>query len=190
MSTLPVLTRFDIQVLKNRSGSDASQVPAAATIQFFRQGATVTSPVFVEYSDPGQEPPATPVDVPVRHVGTIQVTDTLQVDTSTPDLLVVAEVVANPSAPILRVWNWSRPQGISVATGKRLLRKTANAIVYPNPTGPVPQGPAPVSSLATDPATGRAGGYVAAYRFDYTVSGTGLTPRLYADAVGSFLLRG
>jgi len=38
-----LLERFEITVLKNKSGSDTAQVPAQATINLYRRGATVST---------------------------------------------------------------------------------------------------------------------------------------------------
>jgi len=45
------------------------------------------------------------------------------------------------------------------------------------------------SYITTSAADGRGACYLAPYRFDYIVSGTGLTARLFRDAVGSFVMR-
>jgi hypothetical protein len=184
MGVLPVLARFEIQVLKTKSG-DTVQIPAAATIRFFRQGATTTgSAVVVPYSDPDDPNPVT-ADVRVLHPGTIA-TNTTQL------LTVVAVVLPGPgipsTAPYLTLRNSFQPAGISVAIGNRLLRKTSNTIFCTDPTGRSAS-PAPTDNVVTNSSTGRAGGYVKARRYDYTISGSGLVTRLYIDAIGSYIMR-
>jgi hypothetical protein len=189
MAIPPVLARFEIQVLKTKSG-DTVQIPALATIRFFRQGATTTGgvTVTVPYSDP-EDPNPPLADLRILHVGTIQINDILQVETNTTQIIsVVAVVTSGTNAPYLTVRNSWDPAGIAVASGNRLLRKTSNTIFYNDPTGRSTN-PVPTDNVVTDSSTGRAGGYVRALRYDYTVTGTGFFTRLYIDASGSYVMR-
>jgi hypothetical protein len=191
MSRPPVLARFEIRVLKNKSYSDMAQVPAAATVRFFQQGATNSGPaIVVPYGGPEDPDPPPPTPVPVFHRGRIAVNDSLQVGPDTTQLLTVTEVDESPTTPVVHVINTTVPAGVGIGVLARLLRRTGNAIVYLDATGAVPGGPPPVSYLTTNSTTGRASGYVAAYRYDYTVTGSGVLPRVHIDAVGSFVLRG
>jgi hypothetical protein len=191
VSRPPSLTRFEILVLKNKSSTDPSQVPAAATIRFFQQGATYSGssalPNPVPYGGPDVPNPPPPTAVPVFHVGRFQAGDQAQVDLDTSLILDVTAVdMANPVASVLYVRNLTVPNGIPIGVGARLLRKTNNTIVYPTA---IPGTSSPVSFLTSNSTTGRAAGYVASLQFDYTVTGSGVTPRLHIDAVGSYVLR-
>ena len=190
MALPPVLTRFDTHFYKPKSGSNTARVPATpATIKFFRQGATAKSAASVPYVSPEEPDPPPPTALPVWNLGSIAINDTLQVDTSTSSVIWVQDIdVSDPSNPILLVYNAAQPSGIFVASGARLLRKTASAIVYKDPTGKGAGAPAATDTLSTD-TTGRAEGYIAAYRYDFTVTGTGLTAAVYADYVGSYIAR-
>jgi hypothetical protein len=191
VSRPPILARFDVQVLKNKSSNDPAQVPASATIRFFQQGATHSGPPeTVPYGGPEVPNPPPPTGIPVFHQGRLQIDDFVQVDAATTLVLTVTGIdLGNPNAPVVYVVNTTVAGGVAMASGARLLRKTGNAIVYLDATGAVPGGPAPVSFLTTNASTGRAVGYVAAYRYDYTVTGSGVLPRVHVDAVGSFVLR-
>ena len=140
----------------------------------------------VPYSDP-EDPNPTIVDLPVLHTGSLQVNDVLQVDATTTQLLNVVAVYTAAEPPYLQVSNSVAPAGVAVSAGQRLLRKTSNTIFYIDPTGRTTS-PAPTDFVSTDPNTGRAGGYIRAYRYDYTVT-FGTTTRVYIDAVGSYVLR-
>lgn len=60
--TLPssVLKRFETTILKNKSVSDTAQIPAAASIAFYAQGATVSQEVVVPALEPIEPPPSRP----------------------------------------------------------------------------------------------------------------------------------
>jgi hypothetical protein len=56
--------RFETIILKNKSGSDLAQIPAAATINFYRQGTTVSQAATIpvtDINDPNPVPTAVSV---------------------------------------------------------------------------------------------------------------------------------
>ena len=165
-------------------------MPALATIKFFRQGATVKVAATIPYVDPEDPNPPPPTPITVWNLGSLQVNDVLQIDSSVSSTLIVAGLDdQDPDNPKVLVYNTSVQAGLGAAVGKRLLRKTNSAIVYSTPTGAVAGSPPPTDTLTTDANTGRASGYVSAYRYDYTVTGSGLPTTVCVDAVGSFVMR-
>jgi hypothetical protein len=72
--------------------------------------------------------------------------------------------------------------------GQRLVLSNRPPDVYSVPVRDAPQkitGP-----VSIDSSTGRVWVYVAEYRFDYLVNVTGeTTPRIFVDAIGSFVMR-
>jgi len=78
---------------------------------------------------------------------------------------------------------------IDISVGTRLVRMENSggpdlALLYPDPMG----SGVGVSSVEVPP-DGWVVGYVADYRFDFILSGTGVTTRIFPDAEGSFVLR-
>jgi hypothetical protein len=179
MAVQPLLKRFDITVLKNKTISDAAQVPAAATINFYRAGASASANVSIP--DQSMNPDPQPVTIPVYTMGTIAVGDTVQADIISNALLSVAAVDA--TALTVSVINNSG-QNSQIFAGQRLVRRTNPPQAYRDPLGNVAIG----SSITTDSATGRAACYIKEYRYDYVVTFAS-TVRVYADAEGSFVMR-
>ena len=181
MAAPPVLKRFDVFVYKDKTPTDKAQIPAASTINFYRQGATVKTAVSVPPQDPSNENPPT-TDVHVYHMGGIIGGETLWVDgNSAKDLVISAIDVPNL---VLKVLNGS-PSTINLAVGNRLVLASSPISIYSDPVGAVAIG----TSITTNATTGRANGYIREYRFDYVVNITGVTPRVYSDAEGSFVMR-
>ena len=195
MAPLPVLKKFDICVYKDKDPAavppDRAQVPALATINFYGQGSTVK----VAVPSPGIAAGATAL-VTVYNPGSIAVGDTLQVELDSSKTLVVGSVtVVDLATSTLSLTN-NTGATIPLSQGNRLLKVgPARPTAYADPLGTVPIG----SSIATDPATGRAFAYigasqatapsrVGAYRFDYVITGIP-NARLFIDAEGSFVIR-
>jgi len=184
MPTFPVLRRFEITVLAdNHPPSDVSQVPALATINFFKQGATVRTGVTVPY-DPSTDPQLT--EVVVWNGGTIQIGDQLEVEASGLTLGVGDVDFSDPTNVKVYVFNDSVPSGIPLSAGQRLIRLTDRPYVFVDPAGLVATGD---NYIQTDFNTGRANCYLRDYRFDYYVTPAGRDTRVYVDAEGSFAAR-
>jgi len=183
MAVTPVLKRFEIRVLKNRALNDPAQVPAAgATIKFHKQGATVRVGVEVPDSSGLEEPIVVPVSV--YHIGTVVVEDELQHGAKEAQILKIYSV--DPVALTVSVFNDSG-DAIVLDRGDRLICRTTET------SAPLflldPSGMYDATSFTLTDDQGRAGGYVRALRFDYTVTGPGLIPAAYPDAEGSFVMR-
>lgn len=96
-----ILPRFEMTVLRGRSPTDNRQVPAAATLEFYRQGATVVSDVTIQ-------PGVPPGIVPVLYSGQIEIGDTLRVGTSATNLTVVHVAgVSEIHATWMASYRWS-----------------------------------------------------------------------------------
>lgn len=164
----PIAPRFEITVLKNKSGTDTAQVPATdATIKFYRQGATVKTAVTL--------PSHTYATLSVYDVGQLAIGDTVRVDIGTATL----SVLDIPSSSEVQVWNGATTS-VGVLSGARLVPTNNPPQVYADPLGTVPLG----TSISVDGVTARASAYLSRDRVDYDVSIPGQTPRLYVDASG------
>ena len=114
------------------------------------------------------------IPVAVYGIGTLTTGDTVKVD-GTGQILTV-EVTTDTE---LLLGNQT-PTAVSFSAGDRFLPVSPRPAVYKDPFGNVSLG----STISTDPATGRASVYVENKRFDYVVTGSGLSPRVYVDAEG------
>ena len=168
---VPYLRRFETVVLKNKSGSDTAQVPASATVAFYRQGSTVKVATSVGLT-------VDPVPVLVYDVGAVIPGDVLIVQGGSGRLL-VESITGTDTLNVLN----ETGSTIVLAVGARLTPESAQPRVYNDALGSSAIG----SSIATDPATGRASAYVRDKSFDYIVTGTGLSPRVYPDSDGAFV---
>lgn len=176
MARPPTLKPFDLLITKDRNApSDKVQVPAAATVEFYLQGAT---------AKPGsyQVTQLEDAEVPVWHLGTFKVGDDVLIDANPAKRVRVTAIdTAN-----LTLWlGYISGPTVSFGGGARLFRDAARPSVYRDPTGQVSTG-----SPTLTVANGRASCYVPAFRFDYAVTITGTTiRRIYVDGVGSFVMR-
>lgn len=163
-----VARRFDIVVTKDKSGSDAAQVPAAGTVDIYYVGATNRLVVFVpaETSDP--------FDIPVYDPGDLQVGDTFRVDDSGPSLPVLA--ITGGDGWLIQTERYSATD-YTLPVRSRLIINSRRPVFYLDPMGVGSQG----SSINTVSTTGRATGYTRLDRFDYIVRPTGLSARIYPD---------
>ncbi len=176
MPTLPVLRRFDMTVYKNKDGSDPAQVPAEATIEFYRQGATVkTGPVTVTSG--------AFIMVTVYNTGDIlgNAAYIVQKGTSAAETMDVRAVDEVAGTIELK----SKGGPIDLAVGDRLVCISDRPGIYDNPLG---DGTG-ATSVTTNSTTGRYGGYMRAYRYDVIVKVPATSPRLIVDCVGSFEMR-
>lgn len=183
MRNRPLLRRFDITVFRDQSPTDHGQVPADALINFYKQGATVRTPITVPYDS---SPDPTPTEIQVWHVGTVALGENVAVDASGTQLEVTGVDSSDAANMKLLVVNSSVIDGIPLAEGARLIRLADRPLVYLDSTGTTPTAN---SSTATDPATGRAVCYLREYRYDYTVTITGYPLRIFVDAEGSYVLQ-
>lgn len=159
----PGYRRFEFQALKDKvPGSDPAQVPAAATISFYRIGATNRTAATIAPSDP--DPTIVTVDDP----GSIQVGDQLAVGGSNLARFIVNSVLLPTSTdpPRLEI---TAITSMTLTGGERLICPARQITVFKDPFGLLALG----TSLVCDAATGRASAYVAEPRFDYTISGGG-----------------
>lgn len=178
MDTRPVLKRFEIVVLKDKGGSPnpKEQVPAEAQVTFYRQGATVSDDVTV----PGNGGNAV---VSIYNRGALNPNDVVQVGTTQTTLTVVGPHPANARQVMLKT---------SAGQAAVALKQWDRLVVLTNP--PVPSYPTGAlasanNSITTSAADGRGSCYIPAFRWDYVVSGAGLTTQLFVDAEGSFAMR-
>jgi hypothetical protein len=169
----PLLRRFEITVCKDKSAQDSAQVPAAATVDVYRQGATVRT----AFNFPSIL--ADPVSVEVYDTGRIQVGDALRVSQGAfvGGVLTVDSI---PDGSHLMVLN---DAVVSASAGDRLVPTSDRPTVYQNPLGTG----SGLHYTMSDATTGRASGYIAEGRYDFRVSGTGFDDRMYRDAHGGVI---
>lgn len=168
MPLVQLLRRFDFTVLKNKSASDAAQVPTAATLSFHRQGATVKSTINLLPSDP-------PVgrDIQVDDAGQIAVGDLVAIGFNGPQYEVTG-LIGRTKVTIL----YTGTSSLQVTAGTRLVAPGVQAYKDGNGSQPLT---APYQSDAT---SGRYSAYIAATRYDFTVTVSGLPVRTYIDHEG------
>lgn len=177
MPTLPVLKRFDLTVYKNKNGTtDPSQVPAEATIKFYRQGATVKTGITV--SD------TLFTTVTVYNTGDILEGHTVQLEWDEAITMLVGTV--DEAAGTIQLKS-TAGSPIPLIVGKRLVDQSDQPKSYDDPLG---EGTG-ATAVTTNSTTGRYSGYLKAYRYDFIVMipGTPAEYRLYIDCVGSFVMR-
>lgn len=174
MGVTPVLKRFEILVLKDKGGGDKSQIPTAAQVDFYRQGATLSALALLESG--------TPTEVDVYDRGSLAAGDTVQRDTSASPTLTVG---THPSNAKKLLVTYSGPGELEIDAEVRLVPTNNRPKVYLDPSG---ASATSNSYITTSSVDGRGGCYIAAYRFDYIVSFSS-TKRLYVDADGSFVMR-
>ncbi|MFI5371518.1 MAG: hypothetical protein ACHQ52_08175 [Candidatus Eisenbacteria bacterium] len=170
----PFLKRFETTVYRDKSGSDQAQIPASATINIYRQGATLTYSLSVGNG-------VTVSDVAVSATGEILAGDSLQVFKSGALQSGTLTVVSVDAPTSLTLHNGSGST-ISASAGDRLVLTNNRPVFYSDPLGSSSLG----SSISAD-GTGRAGAFVRVKRFDYTATGTGFTGRMFPDAAGAFV---
>jgi len=168
MSITQLLRRFDFTVLKNKSGTDNTQVPAAATLIFYRQGATVRTSTTLLPSEPPVER-----DIVVDDVGLIEIGDLIRLGVAGPEYE-VTNLIGRDKVRIL----YTGTSSFQLQANTRLLAPTVSA--YRDSRGSQALTP----PYSTDSTTGRFGAYVHATRFDFTVSGSGFSSRTYLDYDG------
>jgi hypothetical protein len=178
------LRRFDITVYRNKNGTtDTAQVPAASTVRFYLQGATIKT---------GFANLTSPRTLSVWHAGAIAPGDTLWVNGNSAQPLTVDTSGVDSSDPSNVTVKVTYSGALTVSTGDRLILAAPDPSrrpqAYSDPLG--------VSAIGTSVSTTEAGGgrancYIKELRFDYTVSITGDTgnPRVFPDAEGSFVMR-
>jgi hypothetical protein len=172
MHTNLLLRRLDVVSYKNKSGTDTAQIPVSATVNLYRQGASVRASVTVPIS-------GTPTAVELDDIGGIVAGDDLSINGASPTLSV--DSVVDDVAYVLLIFASAEV----LAVGDRLTPTTVpRPVAYKDPLGQVSIG----TSFTTAIATGRGSAYVWDWRYDYIVNITGVTPRLYADAVGGYVL--
>lgn len=183
MRSHPVLRRFGVYVYKAKGPSDPRRIPAYATINFYRQGATVRADVSVPYSPPADP---MPVDVQVWNAGAIQLADQVAVDNTGLHLDVTGFISSDPDNIRIRVVNTTILEGIQLLAEQRLIPLSNRPDVYQDPTGEMATGD---PLIVTNASTGLATCYIKEPRFDYGVVISGEAMRVFADAVGGFVMR-
>lgn len=193
MYVVPTLKRFDVNVYRDYDATDDTQVPAAATIDFYAQGATLNVSNDLVNIQNGEE-----VEVSVWHPGSLgapvvdpNITDghhRVQIGVASADVFEVLDVAPSVTGAtaVVKLKNTSG-HAVTIAKDARLVRITDRPEVYDDPVGLESTG---LTSRSTDAATGRARCYLREYRYDYIVTIT-LTSeqRLFVDADGSFVMR-
>jgi hypothetical protein len=175
------LTRFEFTSFKDKAPpSDLAQVPAQATISFYRQGATLTQ----SFSFPQipEEPQAIHVDHP-GDIGESDILATFDMDSSTPDLSSTRLFVDHIEFDEAQGWLiWVTPDGapFSGVAGERLVVTSNQPLCYQDARGC--SGGA--TYLVSAAATGRAGGYLSHPRYDFLVIVANRPKRLYIAAIG------
>ena len=163
----PYLTRAQIATYRNKAVNDPTQVPTAATVEFYRIGATVSLDVTI--------PAHLRRLVQVYDSTTLTVGDVVTIGADGPSLTVTA--ISGPTT--IELENGTAAS-ITITAGTRLRRSGAQPRLYASRGGPALAG----SAITTDAITGRAMVYVEADRFDYTVAVTHQPKRIVADASG------
>jgi hypothetical protein len=168
---ISLLRRFDIFTYKNKNGTtDTAQIPTAATVTIYRQGATVTSNFTVTSGNIG------PYSVAVANTAEIQAGDTVQVGTDPAKGFTVDSVPDSTHISLLNDLALST----TVFAASRLVVTSPLPSIYDNAPGTSTTS----NPITADSSTGRAQVYVRNKRFDYIVSGTVSPSRLFIDAEG------
>jgi hypothetical protein len=182
MPLMQVLRRFDVIVYRDLDpGVDRRQVPAAgARLDFYQQGATARTPTETI-------PPTTARSIGVWYQGTIVVGDQLQVGPATNDLLLVEQIVLPVGGQLLSslVLRNNGASPVTVDPGDRLLRLNERPIAQQDPTGAAVSG----DPFVDADAMGRAACYLRPFLFDVMLSGNDMTPKVFPDCEGSFVIR-
>jgi len=168
MSIPQLFRRFDFTVLKNKSSTDNTQVPAAGTFTFYRQGATVKATTTLHPADP---PPLR--NLTVDDIGLIETGDWIAIGANGPTFEVTSLIDRNK----VQI-RFTDTNPLTIPAYTRLFAPSVQA--HRDARGLQPLTP----PYTNDSATGRFGCYVGAARFDFTVSGTGYTTRTYIDYDG------
>jgi hypothetical protein len=164
------LARYTLVVTKDKSGTDNAQVPADATVDFYKQGATVTTGVTVPDGGTG-------VTITVRSSVRIVAGDTLRKGLNASPTVTVVSVT-----PTTVVVNSDSNGAMVLVAGDRLMVTTARPAVYKESTGIDSY---PSSQVVTDATTGvLLPAYLKEPFFDAAVSGTGVAGRLLSDQPG------
>lgn len=166
--SIQLLSRYAITLFKNKSATDASQVPASGTIAFLLQGATVSATRTFHPTDP----PA---------IETISVFDTGQIQPGMDvqlglggQLITVLSLVGRTGVQFLN----SNTTNLTVTAGTRLVCSAFAS--YSDATGTVLNS----NVLTSDPSTGFVAAYVSLGRFDVQTTIPGVGSRLYPDQTG------
>lgn len=168
MEIIQLLRRFDFVVYKNKSATDPAQVPAASTLTFYRQGATVKTTTTLLPTDPPSER-----ELPVYDIGQLQVGDFVAIGFNGPQF----EVTGFVGRSKVRVL-YTETSSLQVTSGTRLVAPSIQA--YKDATGSAPL----TAPYTSDGTTGRFGAYISTSRFDFTVAGGGVSLRAYIDFDG------
>lgn len=166
----PVLKRFAKQFFKG-----SPLVPAeGATLNFYKQGATVSVGITL--------PNNTVTTVQVYNTGALQQDDEVQVGTDTTKTLTVDAV--DPDANTVDLTNQTGGP-VTLGLDVRLVRTGPDpALIYDDPLGSTTG-----SGSKSVEADGWVIGYLREYRYDFRLSGSGVTPRVFPDADGSWVMR-
>jgi hypothetical protein len=175
----PEIKRFAISVYKDRSGSDKAQVPAGgASVGVYRQGATVNGNVTVTTAGAG-------VLVTVFNMGGLLNGDALQLNTDSTKTMAIVSTTGYPSDTQIFVKS-TNGQSIVLVTGDRLVPTGSRPACYSDSLGINNLG----DTLTVSSTNGAAEAYIAAPRFDYIISGSGITSSLVIDNEGGWVVDG
>lgn len=176
MATIPVLKRFHKRFFKIGPGGGLEPA-SGAIVKFFHLGATATTATTVPIL-PAQ------IEIPVFSIGTIFPGDQLQNGANAAELMMVAEVITSPT---MKVKAYSLGgSSIPVPQYGRLIRASHPMNLYRDPMGEVLL---PTTPTIVVDADGWAEAYLTEFRNDYTVTGGGVTPAVYCDGEGSWVMR-
>jgi hypothetical protein len=166
-----VLPRFELTVLRNKTESDNTQVPAdGASINFYRQGATVQTTATIQVGSYGGT-------IAVLCAGQVEAGDVLRVGTTTDRLTVVQ--VASATQLLVR---WAGSSSYTVLQGTRLWIVNGRPVAFADSAGTM----AIASSIPVESGTGFATAYLSADRFDFEVLIPGQATRYYLDQAAGF----
>ncbi|MBI5836053.1 MAG: hypothetical protein HZB25_02300 [Candidatus Eisenbacteria bacterium] len=151
---------------------DGTQIPADATVDVYRGGATATQTVQVPQN-------ALDFPIPVDDIGEIEGGDTIRVGT-TASTLTVSE--PSPDRETLIVSNVGHP-AVNITLGTRLLPTNNRPALYKtmfSNSATTVCAPTTTGVVQTDPASGVAAATLARTSVDLLISGVGVTPRIEA----------
>ncbi len=158
------MRRFATTVLRDKSSGDNAQIPLSdATLHVYKQGATISAITTVTSSN---------TTVAVFNVGKLVVGDVLQLGTDDTKTMTVISVNSDVQVTLRRVTN-----DVALSVGDRLVKASDRPDTFADSTGTLLIG----ADVSLDEA-GQGSFYCPESRFDYIVSGTGITPTLYIDA--------
>ncbi len=168
------LKKFSTTIYKDASTADQKQVPAIATLDAYFEGATVNGNVTVQTGAAGTL-------ITVYNIGRLKNGDNIQVGVDATKTLTVVTTTGYPSDTQIYLKS-TTGNAMTLFTGDRLIVTNRRPTLYADSLAVISIG----NNIQTSSLSGYVEFYIADTRFDYIISATGLTSRLFTDAEGGW----